>query len=227
IDEKNHQPIAFKRLIKDIRTQFLLKWIKCNFPKIPILMIMRHPCAVANSKLILGWNAQLDMHLQELFSQESLVQDHLSPFYARLHELRDDFEKHVFLWCMEYYVPLRQFQEDECLLIFYEDLCQKYATELIHIFSFIGKSFNKDAYRFQKIPSALSREDSPILTGSSLISSWRKNISAEQITKSTQILSWFGLDTIYNNGDLPLVKPDSALKAFSQKKYHPIEEITP
>ena len=217
IDDKNHQPFAFERLIKDIRTQFILRWIKSNFPKIPILMIMRHPCAVANSKLVLGWNAQLDEHLQELFNQESLVQDHLYPYITKLHELRDDFEKHVFLWCLEYYVPLRQFQENECLLIFYEELCQNYQNEIVRIFNFIDKGFTKEVFQLQKTPSALSRKDSPIFTGSSLVSTWRKHITPEQIKTSTQILSWFGLDSIYSDGDMPLMDPKQALTSFSQR----------
>ena len=214
IDEKNHQKVAFKRLIKDIRTQFLLKWIKANFPKIPIIMIMRHPCAVANSKLILGWNAQLDEHLQEIFNQALLVQDHLCPFVTKRHELKDDFEKHVFLWCLEYYVPLRQFQENECLLIFYEELCENYQNEVERIFTFLDQPFTKEVIQLQKTPSALSRKDSPIYTGSSLVSTWRKNISSEQINRSTQILSWFGLKSIYNDGDMPLLDAEHALSAF-------------
>lgn len=215
IDDKNQRPIAFSRLIKDIRTQFLLKWIKSNFHKIPIIMIIRHPCAVANSKLVLGWNAQLDQHLQELFTQTSLVQDHLHPFAAKVHELKDDFEKHIFLWCLEYYVPLRQFQENECLIIFYEALCQNYQIEIERIFTFISKPFTSEVLKLQKTPSALSRKDSPIITGSSLVSTWRKHITSEQIKTSTKILSWFGLDSIYSDGDMPIMDAEQVLSAFA------------
>lgn len=56
IDKLNRKIVARKRIIKDIRTQYMLPWIKHNFPEIPIVMLLRHPCAVANSRLRLGWS---------------------------------------------------------------------------------------------------------------------------------------------------------------------------
>lgn len=50
-DQYNKKFFCRQRLIKDIRANFLLKWIHANFPGIPIILLLRHPCTVANSKL--------------------------------------------------------------------------------------------------------------------------------------------------------------------------------
>lgn len=53
-DQFNRKIIARKRLIKAIRSNLVLKWIKYNFPEISLILLLRHPCAVANSKLKVG-----------------------------------------------------------------------------------------------------------------------------------------------------------------------------
>jgi hypothetical protein len=57
-DTANKKIFARKRLIKDIRANLLLKWIHSNFPGIPIILLFRHPCAVANSWMKLGWGQE-------------------------------------------------------------------------------------------------------------------------------------------------------------------------
>ena len=54
IDNFNRKHFVRKRLIKEIRAHLFLKWIKVNFPEIPIIFLLRHPCAVANSMRQLG-----------------------------------------------------------------------------------------------------------------------------------------------------------------------------
>ena len=57
-DSDNKKIFARKRLIKDIRANLLLKWIHANFHGMPIILLFRHPCAVANSWLRLGWGKE-------------------------------------------------------------------------------------------------------------------------------------------------------------------------
>ena len=65
-DAHNRKLCATKRLVKDIRANLLLKWIHTSFSGIPIILLLRHPCAVANSRLRLNWGT----HLDEFLSQE-------------------------------------------------------------------------------------------------------------------------------------------------------------
>jgi len=42
------------RVIKSIRSSYFLKWMRNNFPKLPIIFIIRHPCAVVLSRINMG-----------------------------------------------------------------------------------------------------------------------------------------------------------------------------
>ena len=87
IDKFNRRIFSRRRLIKDIRAQLFLKWIKYNFPEIPILLLLRHPCAVANSRLKLGWGATLN----DFLVQEALMDDFLNPFKKEIQSAHNMF----------------------------------------------------------------------------------------------------------------------------------------
>jgi len=211
IDKFNRRMFSRKRLIKDIRAQLILKWIKHNFPEIPIILLLRHPCAVACSKIKLGW----DTHLHDFLVQDELMDDFLNPFKKELETVNILFEKHIFMWCVENYVPLYQFNKGEILVVFYEDLCRKPQKEIERIFSFIEEEFSSTILKKAAKPSALTREDSAIISGTDLIGSWRKSISDDQIKRSFEILKIFGLQEIYDKSNFPLLSGTKALQVFS------------
>ena len=81
-DRFNTKLLARRRLIKDIRANLLLGWMAENFPGMPIVLLMRHPCAVAASRLALGWRD----NLSETMEQEELVEDFSLPLEAGLRD---------------------------------------------------------------------------------------------------------------------------------------------
>ena len=50
VDRFNRKTFVKKRLIKDIFSNLFLKWINTHFPDVKIILLLRHPCAVAVSK---------------------------------------------------------------------------------------------------------------------------------------------------------------------------------
>jgi hypothetical protein len=201
IDSVNRTVFARKRLIKDIRAHHLLKWIKTNFPEIPIILLLRHPCAVAHSKLKLDWDTHLDVFL----SQDELVDDFLRPFRAEIEAARTTFEKHIFMWCIENYVPLKQFKTGEVQLAFYEYFCTEPENAVDRLFTFLGEAYDERVFDAVRKPSSLSREESAVITGEDLTRSWVRHFTEEQIQSAVKILSLFGLETIYSSDPMPLV----------------------
>jgi Sulfotransferase domain len=210
IDQFNRKRIARKRLIKCIRANLFLKWIKRNFPLIPIVLLLRHPCAVAHSKIKLAW----DTHLQDFLIQDDLVADFLAPFRERIEAAGDGFDRHIIMWCIENYVPLRQFRPGEILVTFYEDICVDAETETRTILKFLGAEPSTEVLRVVARPSARSRQDSAIRSGENLVSSWRKEIAVKQIARAGEILTAFGLQAIYDSGDMPIVSGRDALSVL-------------
>ena len=211
IDQFNTKILTNKRLIKDIRINLFLKWIKLNFPEIPIVLLFRHPCAVASSKLVLGW----ETHLDDFLSNDELVIDFLAPYKKDILSAKNPFEKHIFAWCIENYVPLNQFSPGEILVIFYENLCLNPTQNMHDISEFLGlfrPVYSSDI--FSK-PSIMSREDSAIMSQSNPVENWRKYMGDQQIRKAVEILSLFGMEKVYNDENLPLLSANEALELFS------------
>jgi hypothetical protein len=200
-DRFHRRFVARRRLIKDIRANLLLGWMRANFPGMPIILLLRHPCAVVSSRLALGWKD----NLSETMEQQDLVEDFLLPMEAEIRAASDDFERHLFLWCIDNYVPLKQFGPDEIHLSFYENLLVNPEAELRSLFAFLGDDLDGRVYGKLERPSPLSRSYS---TGHS-VDGWRSHTSPRRLEKTIEILNLFGLDRLYGEGAMP--DPSGAL----------------
>lgn len=206
IDQFNRAIISRRRVVKEIRANLMLKWLKERFPGIRLIMMFRHPCADANSRLRLGWQS----HIDELLAQDDLVADHLAPFVTDMRAARTPFEQHVFLWCAENYVPLRQLDRGDAAFVFYEHLCTTPEREVEKLFAFLGWPVTDAAYRRLSQPSEFTREESAVRRGDDLVEGWRRHVDAAQAARAIDILRLFGLDTIYSL-DTSMPNADAAL----------------
>ncbi|MHC4847047.1 MAG: sulfotransferase [Planctomycetota bacterium] len=206
-DVLNTKWIARRRLIKDIRANLLLGWIRAQFPMTPIILLLRHPCAVAASTLKMGWNDPLNGFLD----QTDLIDTHLAPqreLIERTHESGTQFEKRIVIWCAENHVALSSGVEH---VVHYEDLCREDPRPAIAgMFEFLGKPFDEAVFAAMRRPSKLSTAQSAVVTGGNLVDSWRKHVSAEQLDRALELLAEFGLDRIYGADSYPLADSTSA-----------------
>lgn len=193
-----------RRLIKEIRANLFLAWLAENFPGLPLVFVLRHPCAVAHSKTRLGWRSRL----QEFLDQPDLVEDFLAPVAGRMRAAHTEFERHVFAWCVENRVPLAQLRRGQVHLVFYERLCESPEEELRRLFGYLGSGGVDRALSSLRKPSPLSRADSEILSGGSPARGWTKEVSETEARRATEILALFGLDGIY--GESPEPDPEAA-----------------
>ena len=193
-DRFNKRFVTRRRLIKDIRANLLLGWMHANFPGMPMILLLRHPCAVAASRLALGWKD----NLSEMMEQEELVEDFLLPMKADIRAARDGFERHVLSWCIENYVPLRQFEPGEIQLSFYENFLAHPEGEVRRLFTFLGEDFDARVYRTLRRPSYLSRRDED-----PSVDAWRRSVSSSQLERTVELLALFGLDRVYGEGAMP------------------------
>jgi hypothetical protein len=193
-DRFNTRLVARRRLIKDIRANLLLGWIRASFPEVPIVLLLRHPCAVAASRIALGWRD----NLSETMDQEELVEDFLLPMEAGIRGSRGAFERHIYSWCIDNYVPLRQFGPGEIHLAFYENFFSCPEDEIRRLFAFLREEFDGRVYRALRRPSPLSRKgESPSMDA------WRRSVSGSQLERSVEILGLFGLERVYGEGAMP------------------------
>ena len=62
--DKNNQAQNVEPIfIKSVRSNLLIKYLYQHFPNTSFILILRHPCAVANSRTKLGWRPNLRQYL--------------------------------------------------------------------------------------------------------------------------------------------------------------------
>ncbi|MHC4562003.1 MAG: sulfotransferase domain-containing protein [Planctomycetota bacterium] len=205
VNGQNRKRIARRRLVKTIRTNLMLKWIRVHFPNMPIVLLLRHPCAVANSRLRIGWPD----HLDEMLAQDTLMQDFLDRHRIEIQATGDPFERQIIQWCVETAVALRQLEDGDVYLAFYELFCTDPQKEVRALLDFLGRKPTEKVWTRLGRPSKMSGTHSAVMKGGSLIDSWRERVSAGQVQHAVDILRRFDLDAIYGEASLP--HPEGAL----------------
>jgi hypothetical protein len=190
------------RLIKEVRVNFLLKWLTNQYPELNLIMILRHPCAVVQSRMEVGWPADNDLH--SFLSQDKLVEDFLKKRMLTITNARTPEEKHAIVWCISYLVPLQQFGEGSLPAVFYEDLLVHPETEIPRAFSVAGMTPPPSAFKAASQPSRTAKSFSAVVTGDDQLSRWQRQLSPGQIERIQAIVRDFGLDGIYGDSTTPL-----------------------
>ncbi len=198
----NRRFVAHQRLIKEDYANLMLGWLHESFPGMPLVLLLRHPCAVALSFVTHEYKGAV----MPLLEQQKLMEDFLHPYADEIRRARDVFERTVFLWCVEALVPLSQLRPGELHVVFFENLVRNPEAEIARLFSHLGKSTDDLRLDLEKLgtPSLTARRaSSAVWTGADPVESWRSRVSDEQRRRTLEILERFGLDAIYTDASLP------------------------
>lgn len=208
-DQFNRKLIAHQRLIKVIRGNLMLGYIRQSFPQVKLCFATRHPCAVALSRLKLGWAP----HLHELLAQTHLVNDHLLAHretIARVMHHGDLFDQHIVMWCIENAVPLRELRPGDACVLQYERFCDDFKNQTRTLFGFLDRPIPRRIDAAAKKVSPHFRRDSAVLHGESLTGGWRHTVTTPQLDRVLAYLDAFGLGHLYGSDEAPRCEPDAA-----------------
>ncbi len=220
-DWGNRRFLSTRRIVKDVRTNLMLKWLLGLRPKMPTLFLIRHPLSIFASWKKLGWGRGTESKrgdFEEVVSQTDLLVDHplVANGLARINPA-DYFEKSIFLWGILHYVPFRQLNSQDCLFVYYENLVLKPEEELGRIFSQLNRPFNFSALSHKiRTPSKTNYHDKDFsVAPESLIQGWKKDFSKEDISRSHEILEIFGLHRLYDENGFPSFPEQNLPDIFS------------
>jgi hypothetical protein len=156
-----------------------------------------------------------ETHLEEFLAQDDLMEDFINPFASEIENAKTTYEKHIFMWCIENYVPINQFTDGQIHLAFYENFCINPEREVERLFSFLNENYEEKIFDTVNLPSAFTRKESAIRKGESLIGGWKKQLTNEQVRRAMEILGIFGLQNLYSEEPFPLVNDErNALAKF-------------
>lgn len=195
MDQINRSFIPKGRIVKTIRANFFLKWIRNNFPEVPIIYILRHPCAVVYSWEKLGWGA---VDLDSLITQELLVKDHLGPYLSAFKKADTTIKRNACLWCVEQLVPLKTMVYTDWLVTTYEDLCQGAENEIEKVLNYIGVEKKSGELNATEIITETVRKDSAILKKQNPLKVWQRELSKNQVDQILGVVKSFSLDRLYD-----------------------------
>jgi hypothetical protein len=199
IDKENRTIFPKGCLIKDIRTNLFLKWIHNNFPELKIILLLRHPCAVVSSWLIAGFGDG-DFSKEKLLADKDLKDDIDALILKEYSKSKTPFEKLIFFWCISYWIPFKQFNINELHLVFYENLITDPIDELKSLFSFLDREYSQEkALKVLREPSSTTKKNKESFRkGEIKINGWRNKFTNEEIDRAYEIMSLFGMDTLYD-----------------------------
>ena len=202
------------RLIKEIRANLFLMWAKNQFPGIPLLFVIRHPCAVVLSRLQLGWATDAD--LEPFLTQPELIHDFLADKLDCIRHARSDEAKHALVWCISNLVPLAQFQSHELTIIYYERLCACPELEVPKTFHAIRHGYRPSALGQVNTPSRATTRASAVMRAENKVTRWQRELSARQISTILSVVTDFGLDYLYGDSLMPLGATQRSPTALGQ-----------
>lgn len=165
--------------------------------------MLRHPCAVTNSRKQLGWG---ENELEKFLKQELLVNNHLKPFVDIIKESKSLVEKNACIWCIQNTIALNTMNPEDWLIITYEHLFANPEEEIKRILDYIGidKDFKVDKIRNRQSLQKLKHSD--IITHSNPLEAWRNKLSRDETSIILKIVKTFSLDNIYDIGTMPKKK---------------------
>lgn len=204
---RDRNPFAKKLIIKDIRANLLLGYLKENFPEIRPVLLIRHPIDVALSREKLNWPTDLEVFL----NQSSLMHDFLHPFEKIMRNAKDNFEKIILLWCIENYIPLKQFNTENIHLVFYENLNSNPKKEVNKLYKYIDEPMDDTVFKVMN-----KRSSTDWNKDGSGHSAGERKYSAEQIEKYRKVTDVFGMSDLYGPDENPDYKAaDKLLRTSS------------
>ena len=213
-DQFNKRMIAERRLVKEVRANLWVAWLRRQFPEIPIVFLLRHPIPTVWSRFKRYFEAKdraaVDTdpvkrtadYKSYLMDQSELVADYLEPFKDAINAAQTPWEQRLFTWCVQYYVPLRQLRPGDAHIMFYENVCMDPEGEMRRMSEFIGRGLDESFHRKVWKPSSMTNKRQ-MPDPKSLVEGWRKKVSAEEVRRAVEILHLFGLDAVYSADPMP------------------------
>lgn len=188
------------RIIKTIRASLFIKWIRNNFPAVPIVYIIRHPCAVVLSRYRKGWAGK---DLEIIMKQDKLFEDFLNPYLDVINNASTIYQKITCIWCIENYVALNSMKESDWVLTTYEDMVINPEIEVNKILKYCKIDMKADEDSIKSTSSLTVKKDSAIIEKEDPLKIWKKNLSQSEIEQILEIVKAFSLDWLYNENITP------------------------
>lgn len=181
------------RVVKSIRATLLTGWLKQHL-HLPVVILIRHPCAVVASQARLGWY----MNAYQFLEESQLVEDYLYPHTRFIRNIQDEWAHCAAFWAIENLVASDCARQWGIPILFYEHLVLHPEETLRTLFNRLGYTW--DEARWAKIRTQLITR-----TAQSTIDRWRQTLDAHVVRTILDTVHTLGV-SLYDESSLPLLE---------------------
>ncbi len=197
-----------QRIVKAVRANLMLAWLSQEFSAVPIVFLIRHPCAVVSSRIAAQWNPDDD--LDAIQNQPELGADFLAAKENILEDCSSVPERHALAWSIQHLVPLTQLCPTEVHLVFYENLVLRPQDELPRLFSSIGHTYRSSLLGSIDLPSRKTPLPSMTRARADRATHWQSELDSDQQKAILRVTHRMGLSHLYDNSLSPLTDSKNA-----------------
>ena len=175
---------GYRVVVKEVASFMSLEWV-CKRYDPDVLVVFRHPCAVALSEK--NKKTPIESPIMEMIKQAALVDDHLKPYEEVFEKAKTPFEIYGAVWAARNRVIVDLMPHyPEWKILFYEDLCRN----PLDCFQELFDRFNLDwSDKVEKFIKQTTTEHEP---GTYSIS----RVSEQQLNKWKSVLTKSEIDQI-------------------------------
>lgn len=188
-------------VIKSVRANPILPWLAGNFKIKGMILITRHPCAVAVSLKMHGTKSA--QGLSE--SNRRYVRQYLPHLTGYIQQLGTAEEFLTVRWCCEHHPPFKHAAEGLWIHVPYERLVLDGPAELEKIYSALDLPVSQEALRGLRIDSLVVGKWSVNHSRASTeqrLGAWKRRLDDEQIRRILSVVEAFGIRG-YSDEPLP------------------------
>lgn len=208
--DRDHRGRVFrKRIIKEVRCNLMLGFLKTLRPAMPMVFLVRNPFAVTASWLRLQWGTvahesrlELDVILEhdELLAHFPAVRSALGAI-----DRSDAFERTIFQWGLVHLVPLRHLVSGQALLVRYEDLVRTPRPVVAQLAGYLqvpmeGPSLER---ALERTAATDFLHRGPHVSHDDVLTDWQRVLTPRQIVRGHEILELLGVDDLYDAEGMP------------------------
>jgi hypothetical protein len=196
-----------RRLMKEVRVNLMVPWLRSVFPTSRFVLLLRHPAAVVASQLKGGWQ----LSSRRLRDQPGLANTLDLQALGQFGWPESGFLSNLLFWAIENSVALGAARQSGMLVLFYEDLCLDPEREIGRLRDYLGLDFPDRV--LDRLDRASWSSDSRVgrLDAEQKVSRWTQTTSTDELRLIEDVLDACGLGGLYGREPSPdrsVLEPD-------------------
>ena len=197
-------------LIKDVSAHLILDQIDAAAPEMKKILILRHPFAVASSKVqTFSWPTRPSAFLSDANPRRAVLAPQRALIQATERD-NDPLLVQVLLWCIAFRFAFAASAIRNFVLLFYEDLARNPHHEIGRLYVELDLADRYEAHRREieaviDVRSHVTRSRNTIQDSKAGHAAWLKNWPTATINAGLKILREFDLDFLYGDRHEPLL----------------------